>query len=112
MAMINISDSAYQEFRDLLIANDIKDTTVRIALAGFGCSGPRFGLMVDEPSESDLTEKVQDLTFVVEKELIDEYEGFIILSDEENGGGGMSLRPMKLDESASGCASCAGGCAV
>lgn len=112
MAMINISDAAYTEFRDLLQANDITDTTVRIALAGFGCSGPRFGLMVDEAGETDVQETVKDLTFVVEKELVEEYEGFNILSDEENGGGGMSLRPMKLDESMMGCSSCAGGCAV
>lgn len=112
MAMINISDEAYKEFRDLLLANDIKETTVRIALAGFGCSGPRFGLMVDEATENDTSEVVKELTFVVDKELVEEYEGFNILSDEENGGGGMSLRPQKLDESAMGCASCGGGCAV
>lgn len=110
MALINISDSAYQEFVDLLKANDITETTVRIALAGMGCSGPRFGLMVDEQTDADVTEKVKDLTFVIQKEMIDEYEGFNILSDEENGGGGMSLRPMKLDESQMGCSTCGGGC--
>ncbi len=112
MAMINISDSAYKEFTELLEANDINEKTVRIALAGFGCSGPRFGLMVDEVTDKDVTEQVKDLTFVIEKEMIDEYEGFNILSDEENGGGGMSLRPMKMDESQMGCSSCGGGCAV
>lgn len=112
MAMINISNAAYNEFRELLTANDINDTNVRIALAGFGCSGPRFGLMVDDPTENDVTEMVNDLNFIVEKELVEEYEGFNILSDEENGGGGMSLRPLRLDESASGCSSCASGCAV
>lgn len=112
MAMINISEAAYKEFRDLLTANDIIDTNVRIALAGFGCSGPRFGLMVDEPTENDKTETVNELNFIMEKELVEEYEGFTILSDEENGGGGMSLRPMRLEEAAGGCSSCAGGCAV
>ncbi len=111
MSIINISDSAYKEFRELLTANDIAETTVRIALAGYGCSGPRFGLMVDEKGENDIAETVNDLTFLVEKEMIDEYEGFNILSDEENGGGGMSLRPVKIDESAGGCSSCGGGCA-
>lgn len=112
MSMINISDAAYKEFRELLSANDINDTNVRIALAGFGCSGPRFGLMVDEPTETDVTETVNELNFVIEKELIEEYEGFTILSDEENGGGGMSLKPLRMDESAGGCSSCASGCAV
>lgn len=110
MAVINVSDQAYQEFRELLQANDINDNSVRIALAGFGCSGPRFGLMVDEASEQDVTETVKELNFIVEKELIEEYEGFTILSDEENGGMGMALKPLRVDESAGGCASCGSGC--
>ncbi len=111
MSIINMSDTAYNEFRELLAANDITETSVRIALAGYGCSGPRFGLMVDEPGENDVAETVKELTFLVEKEMVEEYEGFNILSDEENGGGGMSLRPVKVEESAGGCAGCGGGCA-
>lgn len=111
MSIINVSDQAYQEFRDLLLANDINDTNVRIALAGFGCSGPKFGLMVDDITDTDITETVKDLNFIVEKELIEEYEGFTILSDEENGNGGMALRPVKMQESG-GCSTCASGCAV
>lgn len=108
MAIVNISEPAYKEFKELLLANDIKETTVRIALAGLGCSGPRFGLMVDDKNDADVTEIYNDLTFIVEKDLVDQYEGFTILSDEENGGAGMSLRPLKVDENASGCAGCSG----
>lgn len=109
--MIEISDAGYQEFNDLLEANDIEPKVVRLALAGFGCSGPRFGLMVDEASDSDVVEIVKDITFIVSKDLYDEYQGFVILSDEENYGGGMSLRPKKIDENI-GCSTCATGCAV
>ncbi len=109
--MIDISDEGYQEFYDLLEANEIEPKVVRLALAGFGCSGPRFGLMVDEPTENDQVEVVKDITFIVTKDLYDEYQGFVILSDEENFGGGMSLRPKKVDEDA-GCSTCATGCAV
>lgn len=109
--MIEISDAGYQEFNDLLEANDIEPKVVRLALAGFGCSGPRFGLMVDEPSDSDVVEVIKDITFIVAKDLYEEYQGFVILSDEENYGGGMSLRPKKIDENI-GCSTCATGCAV
>ncbi|WP_312650807.1 HesB-like protein [Proteiniclasticum sp.] len=109
--MIDISDAGYQEFFDLLEANEIEPKIVRLALAGFGCSGPRFGLMVDDPTDSDVVEIVKDITFIVAKDLYDEYQGFVILSDEENYGGGMSLRPKKIDEAA-GCSTCATGCAV
>ena len=109
--MIEISGAGYQEFNDLLEANDIEPKVVRLALAGFGCSGPRFGLMVDEATDSDVVEVIKDITFIVAKDLYDEYQGFVILSDEENYGGGMSLRPKKIDESI-GCSTCATGCAV
>ncbi|SDI02750.1 HesB-like selenoprotein [Proteiniclasticum ruminis] len=109
--MIEISDAGYQEFNDLLEANDIEPKVVRLALAGFGCSGPRFGLMVDEATDSDVVEVIKDITFIVAKDLYDEYQGFVILSDEENYGGGMSLRPKKIDENI-GCSTCATGCAV
>ena len=109
--MIEISDAGYQEFNDLLEANDIEPKVVRLALAGFGCSGPRFGLMVDEATDSDVVEVIKDITFIVAKDLYDEYQGFVILSDEENYGAGMSLRPKKIDESI-GCSTCATGCAV
>ncbi|MFH5834648.1 HesB-like protein [Proteiniclasticum sp. C24MP] len=109
--MIDISEEGYQEFNDLLEANEIEPKVVRLALAGFGCSGPRFGLMVDDPTDSDVVEVVKDITFIVSKDLYNEYEGFVILSDEENFGGGMSLRPKKVDDAA-GCSTCATGCAV
>ncbi len=109
--MIDISEDGYQEFNDLLEGNEIEPKIVRLALAGFGCSGPRFGLMVDDPTDNDVVEVVKDITFIVAKDLYDEYEGFVILSDEENFGGGMSLRPKKIDDEA-GCSTCATGCAV
>ncbi len=67
--------------------------------------------MVDDPTDNDVVEVVKDITFIVAKDLYDEYQGFVILSDEENYGGGMSLRPKKIDEAA-GCSTCATGCAV
>ncbi|WP_230977047.1 HesB-like protein [Proteiniclasticum sediminis] len=111
MSLIDISDAGYNEFNDLLEANEIEPKVVRLALAGFGCSGPRFGLMVDEATDNDYVEVLKDVTFIVSKDLYDEYQGFVILSDEENFGGGMSLRPRKIDD-ASGCSTCATGCAV
>ena len=44
----------------------------------------------------------------MEKSLIDEFGGFIILSTEENEGRGLSLKPVIAPEG--GCGSCGGGC--
>ena len=109
--MIEITDDGYNEFNDLLEANEIEPKVVRLALAGFGCSGPRFGLMMDEPTNEDYIEVLKDITFIVSKDVYIEYGGFVILSDDENFVCGMSLRPKKIDEEA-GCSTCATGCAV
>lgn len=109
--MIEITEDGYNEFNDLLEANEIEPKVVRLALAGFGCSGPRFGLMMDEPTNEDYIEVMKDITFIVSKDVYAEYGGFVILSDDENLGGGMSLRPKKIDDEA-GCSTCATGCAV
>ncbi|MFO7596348.1 MAG: IscA/HesB family protein [Desulfocurvibacter africanus] len=69
------------------------------------CSGPRFALALDEPTDSD--EVVQDggYTFVMEKELFKQASpltvdmspmGFVVKSEMELGGGG----------GCSGCTSC------
>ncbi|ETA79629.1 HesB family protein [Youngiibacter fragilis 232.1] len=109
--IIEMSEEAYSEFFDLLEINEIEPKIVRIALAGYGCSGPSFGLMMDEPGASDVVQVYEDITFIVAKELYEEYDGFKVLSDDENYGGGMSLRPRNTD-TASGCSTCASGCAV
>lgn len=107
-AIMAMSDAAYAEFKNFLASNNITDTNVRISLAGHACSGPRFGLMIDQAKENDATVTVKDLNFMVDKELFEEFEGFQILSSEENFGQGMVLRPNKVVESEDGCSSCSG----
>ena len=109
MKYINISDEAYKEFKDFLAENNVDNYNIRINLAGYGCSGPVFNISVSEVRDEDISEVVNDITFIAEKTLIEEFEGFIILSSEENEGRGLSLRPVKAPEGG-GCASCGGGC--
>lgn len=108
MSKFILSEDAYNEFKGFLTENDISDFNIRVNLAGFGCSGPAFNITIDEPKETDVSEKVNDITFMAETTLIDEFGGFIILSSEENEGRGLSLKPVIAPES-SGCGTC-GGC--
>lgn len=103
--LLVMSDAAYAEFLNFLRSNDVQQNNIRISLAGQGCSGPRFGLMVDEFKDGDMQITIKDLTFFVEEELYKEFEGFQILATEENMGQGMVLRPNLVPESA-GCSSC------
>lgn len=105
--LIQMSDEAHKEFKKFLESNNVEQNTIRITLAGYACSGPRFGLMVDDFKDGDASFTIQDLTFYVESTLVEEFGGFQILSTEENYGQGMVLRPLNVPESA-GCGTCAG----
>ncbi len=105
--LLTMSDSAYDEFLNFLKSNNVESNKIRISLAGYACSGPRFGLQVDELKDRDMEATIKDLTFYVATELYNEFDGFQILSTEENMGQGMVLRPKKVSESDCGsCSSC------
>lgn len=108
MKNITISEEAYKEFKDFLDENKVEGYNIRINLAGYACHGPAFNISISEPTDTDVTEVVNDITFIVEESLIDEFGGFIILSTEENEGRGLSLKPVIAPEG--GCGSCGGGC--
>ncbi|MBE6053587.1 MAG: HesB-like protein [Clostridium sartagoforme] len=108
MDKILISEEAYKEFKSFLDENEVDNYTIRINLAGFGCSGPAFNISVDDVKDGDVTQKVNDITFVVEEKLVDEFGGFKLLSTDENEGRGLSLKP--VIETEGGCGSCGGGC--
>lgn len=108
MKNITINEDAYKEFKEFLDENKVESYNIRINLGGYACSGPVFNISVSEATDADVTEVVNDITFVIEKSLIDEFGGFIILSSEENQGRGLSLKP--VIESEGGCGSCGGGC--
>lgn len=103
-----ISEEAYKEFKNFLDENEIDNYSIRINLAGFGCSGPAFNITVDEAKEGDIVETMHDITFIAEEKLVDEFGGFKLLSTEENNGRGLSLKP--VIETEGGCGSCGGGC--
>lgn len=108
MKNMTINEEAYKEFKEFLDENKVESYNIRINLGGFACSGPVFNISVSEPTDADVTEVVNDITFIMEKSLIDEFGGFIILSSEENEGRGLSLKPVIAPEG--GCGSCGGGC--
>jgi iron-sulfur cluster insertion protein len=107
MEKVSMSPEAYTEFKSFLEENKIEDYSIRISFAGNGCSGPSFNISVEEKEDGDIATLINDINFIVKNELIDEFGGFIILSSEENGGRGLSLKP--LIQAESGCGTC-GGC--
>ena len=107
MKNVTMSKEAYTEFKEFLDANKVESYNLRINLATYACSGTVFNISASKASDTDLTEVVNDITFIFEKTLIDEFGGFIILSSEENDGNGLLLKPVIQPEE-NECGSCMG----
>ncbi len=105
MAIVNISDKAAVEFLQFLKDNEVTADTVRIHFAGMGWSGPSFSLVLDDKKDTDNTQAIEGLTFLVAKSVTEQFGELTILSGEENGRGGFSIEPEKTSEGG-GCSSC------
>lgn len=79
--------------------------SIRIFVAGYACSGPKFGLVIDPSKEDDVTYEAGGLTFVINKGVYEQFGDFRIEFED----GGFVVLPENFDASA-GCASCAGSC--
>lgn len=108
--MIFIDNIAYKEFKELLDNSNVESYNVRICLDRVGCNGPIFGVFIDEANEDDDIEVINEITFISEKSLIEEYGGFIIVSSEENDGKGVGMKPVVTTDKSPECGGCSGGC--
>lgn len=106
--MIFIDDTAYNEFKKLLDDANAESYSVRIALDRVGCSGPIFCVYIDQATDEDDVETVKEITFISEKSLNEKYGGFIFVSNEENNGNGLGMKPVVAPSD--GCSGCSGGC--
>lgn len=105
---INVNKDAYNELKSILDEKNITDTTVRLFVAGMGWSGPQFNLSIDDKNENDIAVDVDDLTFVVEKDLVDQFGDFEVKFFDQDGQRGIYVELANPGES--GCSGCSGGC--
>ncbi|MDP4144016.1 MAG: HesB-like protein [Bacillota bacterium] len=94
MCYIQISDEAYNEFKEMLDSSPLGTCDIRISYMGRNCNGTLFNIDAGIEEENDVVEQVKDIKFIMEKTMLDEYEGFIILSNNENNGTGLELKPV------------------
>lgn len=105
MAVVKMSDKASSEFQQFLKDNEVTSKVVRIHFAGMGWGGPVFNLVLDEQKETDNTEVIEELTFLVDKKVTEQFGALSILCGDENGRGGFSIEPETKPEGG-GCSSC------
>jgi iron-sulfur cluster insertion protein len=108
MQKVIMSQEAYDEFKGFLDENKVETYNIRINFAGSSCGGPVFNISIeDKVEEDDVVEKINDISFLIKKPLIDDFEGFTILSTDENNGRGLSLKALNAPEGdCGGCTGC------
>lgn len=104
MKFMKVSDEAYKEFKSFLDVNNVKDCSLRISYLGTNCSGPVFNIDVGKIEDNDILDKIKDINFITDKDVINVCGGFSILSNKENNGKGLELKPFITPPS--GCDGC------
>lgn len=75
--MINITKEAIGAIKKIYNFGE-KDKNVRIFIKGIGWGGPKFGLTLDGVKDNDEVKRMNDISIIVEKNLLELYGGFEI----------------------------------
>lgn len=79
--------------------------SIRIFVAGYSCSGPKFGLVIDPAKEDDEVFESEGLQFVINQGVYEQFGDFRVEFEDD----GFVVLPENFQPDA-GCASCAGSC--
>lgn len=69
---LNISQEAISELNKI-IQGKKADKNIRVYIAGIGWGGPTFGMALEEPTDSDLVQEVEDLKFIFAQDMQDNF---------------------------------------
>lgn len=103
---VEAAQTALDVIREILEEQADKPTSIRMYFAGAACSGPSFGLALDDKKPSDVACMVEELEFVMDAQEYDQFGDMLI----QDIGGGFRVIPEKLKDMESGCSGCSGGC--
>lgn len=103
MQVITNSESI-QQLVSVIEKKEDRPKSVRIFVAGYACSGPKFGLVIDPSKEDDVVYEQEGLQFVMNEAVFEQFGDFRIELQD----GGFIVMPN--EQEASGCSSCGGSC--
>ncbi len=111
--MLDVTAQANEKLVDYMQENNIK-SALRVALMQGGCSGPSLGLALDEEKPMDELFQRQDLTFLVDRQLLQQCGSITIDFVDAGNRSGFSVHSSNpLPVTGGGCSSgsCgSGGC--
>jgi iron-sulfur cluster assembly accessory protein len=107
--MITITDKAATEIRNVLKEQGKEDHSLRIFIAGMGCSGPAYGMALDkEPKEEDEVIEANGIKVLLDKQLSGFMEGAVVDFIDNDGQSGFVINNPSIQ--AGGCSSCGSSC--
>ncbi|GAA3663559.1 Fe-S cluster assembly protein HesB [Asaccharospora irregularis] len=104
---ITLPETAVDTLKDILKDNQDKPNSIRVYFAGVACSGPSFGLALDEKKDDDLTYEFEGLEFVMNTNEYNTYGDIVI----EDTGFGFRVVPENMKDQGGcdgGCSGCGG----
>jgi len=105
--MIKISDVAAEKGKQILSAEGKSDGGLRIYLAGSSCSGPAYGMDLNEhPAEGDEIIEKNGLKVFVDKTAHEKLRGMEIDFIDDGKDQGFVLKGSNPSSCDSGCSSC------
>ncbi len=104
--MIEITDAAAAELKQLLEKENKTDHGLRIFAAGIGCSGIQYGLALEKsPKDEDAVSESKGIKIFFNKDLRDDIEGFKIDYIDDGCGKGFIVDNPNV-QCGPGCGSC------
>ncbi len=103
--MVEVTDKAAVEFKNLLKKEGKADYGVKLFVAGFGCSGPQYGLSLEEkPEDGERVYESNDVKLYLTKDAAEALEGVEIDYVKSEHGEGFVINNAK------DCGPSCGGC--
>ncbi|NLM20548.1 MAG: iron-sulfur cluster assembly accessory protein [Peptococcaceae bacterium] len=105
--MLNITELAANKIKEIMVDQNKENSYLRIYVAGVGCSGPNFGMALDDSkTDDDIIIEENGITAVADQRFAPYLEGAVIDYIESEQGSGFEIKsPFESD-----CGSCCSGC--
>jgi iron-sulfur cluster insertion protein len=105
--MIEITEAAAEELKQLLAKENKSDHGLRIFAAGFGCSGAQYGLTLEKThKDEDTVLESNGVKIFFNKDIQDDIEDFKIDFINDESGSGFIIDNPHAAGCGSGCSSC------
>lgn len=108
--MIAVTEIALQKLINYFNENNIS-SSLRIALMQGGCSGTTLGLAIDDAKEDDFIESFDELTILIDKNLLEQCRSVSVDFIESGSRAGFSITSSDpIPGAGAGCMSGSGSC--